>query len=149
MRDLQKAVVAAVIAFTSRGAADPMPTSNRNPMQLSLDMECPEVMRGMKLEARAANGGVTLHITNPRAHYVTRLRRDLRSLAELVEYQSNLAESGPAIPPLRIAIANIPSGVRVSITPEQSHDVVLVRQLAMILQTAWEDSECSRPPTVM
>lgn len=154
MRDFQKSVVGAtlaVIGFTSSVSADTMPgvSADANVMQLSDDTECPEAMRGMNLEARAANGGVTLQITNPRSRYVTGLRRDLRALAELVEYHSNLAETGTAIPPLRIAITNIPSGVRVQITPEQSQDVVLVRQLAMILQTAWEDSQCSRAPAAM
>jgi hypothetical protein len=151
MRELQHAVVGAtlaVIAFTTSVSADTMPaaTTDPNAMQMSVPMECTDHLRGMKLEARAANGGVTLQITNSRSRYVTQLRHDLRSIGEMVEYHAKTGDSGAAIPPLRIAITNIPSGVRVMITPEQSQNVGLVRQLAMILQTAWEDSECSHAP---
>jgi hypothetical protein len=149
MREPKKFVLGAMFIVTGLGAVvaarprlpEPSPTIPHQPLQ-NLD-ECPDVMRGMKFEITTIDGGVELHFTNPRTLLVDGMRQDLRTIAKLVEVHS---ASGPAkIPPIEISVDDIASGASVRIKPIRPGDLVQVRQLAVVLQTVWEGSDCARP----
>jgi hypothetical protein len=147
MRTLHHIIGATLLIAAGSSIGFAQPDVMDPPSQEPAEIDCPDAMRGMKLEVQTVDGGVAIEITTPRPRNVIPMRRDLRNVASLIEQKSKDPtgiDPSARIPPISIVVQDIKSGVHVRITPQRAKDLTLLRQLAVGLQSAWEGSECAR-----
>jgi hypothetical protein len=114
------------------------------------DPQCPDFVRGAKLEVANIDGGVRITIHTARPDNVRPLRTVTRSVAELVEQReltnttrmSEEADGAPQFPPMAITIDDVRGGVSITIKATEGTDVAELRDQAHQLRELWRESTC-------
>jgi hypothetical protein len=126
-----------------RPVPDPQPTPEAAPAETSV--ECPEFVRGAELTVTNVDRGVAFEITTPRAESVADLRQLLRDLAQVVEAHADSATADAEaleLPPVDIAVSDIPSGARIVVHTEGTNEISQVREHAREVDRFWQSSAC-------
>lgn len=119
------------------------------------EIECPDFIRGAKLQFSESAHGMSLTITTPSPQHVPQLRLALEQTAHFLENRAtNVSlEQDPTarIPPVAIAVRPISAGMQVIVRARNATDVALLRRQGRMLELMWQHSECingeARMPT--
>ncbi len=148
----------ATLAWAPAALAKPAPRSppQSQPIQMEDETEeeeeCPPAVRGVQLSLTPITSGVRFDFTTARKDQVSDLRDLLREAAATMEYHSKLVALHPdlvtaedeVIPPVDIEVADLPTGVQVTIRAENPTDGKQVVAHARKLEQAWDTNDCVR-----
>jgi hypothetical protein len=149
MRCIDRGIVAAatalVVGLGGTAAGQPDSTPSEHP-----EVQCPDVLRGVKLSLEPTSQGVVFEFTTPRSEYVARLRVLLREAGEVVEQHSQMMAAQDVmtdpdaleIPPVAVTVTNVKSGARVIIRAQNTRDLLELRKHARGFEEFWSASEC-------
>lgn len=117
-------------------------------------LECPDIMRGLSLSVRDVKGGIELDITTPQRERVAEVREEARAAATELEKRSKASPSTktmstsldtePQLPPMTIQVRDIATGVRVTVRPDRTSDLDMIRRGGRGLQDFWTGANCAQ-----
>lgn len=149
--------VLGLLGSTAITTAEPFPQLKDNDEEETEDKtltECPEPLRGVRLQLEPVGGGVTFKFTTSDKASLADLRVLLREAATLIEYHTKLEALHPesrqplpdevVIPAVDIDVKDIANGAQITVRPDDPDEVSSVRAQAKRLEEAWDESSCAK-----
>lgn len=146
MGRLATVIFAAFVVSPVTAAAEPTGCPVEEADEEAEVTPCPDVLAGTKLVVANVAGGVTFRITTPERTNIATLRELVREIAVVVEAHAQSRAGEPfdptVIPPLRMRVTNVTSGVLVTVRPDRARNVALVRDQARQVEAFWTEWAC-------